>query len=95
MKSKIKRYSLIVFLYILDVIITSFLTCYMWNNVISELFGIRSVTIMQGWALSMAITYFQPKKKEEIKDYKKAIYEDIWYTILLWIITFIIVQFAF
>lgn len=82
--------------FVIDIIITSFTTMWIWNNVFSQLFGITTITIMQGWAVSLAISYFfktNTINKEE--DNFTQIVRDIVYTILLWLITYVVCLFAF
>ena len=90
------RYIKIVVAYLIDLVITSFMTVWMWNNIISELFGITTITIMQGWAVSLAISYFfKSKSDKQIGDYFTFILMDIVYTLVLWLIAFVVVLFAF
>ena len=84
---------------LIDIVITSFCTVWMWNNIVATLFNIPNITIMQGWALSFAITYFikghgkigESKERNWIME----ISHDIIYTLLIWLVAFIITIFAF
>lgn len=86
-------------LVLIDIVITSFCTVWMWNNIVATLFNIPNITIMQGWALSFAITYFikghgkigESKERNWIME----ISHDIIYTLLIWLVAFIITIFAF
>ena len=86
-------------LLLIDIVITSFCTVWMWNSIVATLFNIQSMTIMQGWALSFAIIYFikgrgkigESKERDCIMEF----YYDIIYTLLIWLMAFIITIFAF
>ena len=86
-------------LVLIDIVIKSFCTVWMWNNIVATLFNIPNITIMQGWALSLAITYFikghgkigESKERNWIMEF----FYDIIYTILIWLMAFIITIFAF
>lgn len=94
-KEKKIRYTVNIVLFVIDILITSFATQFIWNSIVAELFGIRTITVMQGWALSMAITYFQTRNRNEVDNYTKYIFEDIIYTVLTFAISFVIVMIAF
>lgn len=93
-----KKFGIVV-LFLIDIVITSFCTVWMWNSIVATLFNIQSITIMQGWALSFAIIYFIKghgkigESKE--KDWIMEISHDIIYTLLIWLMAFIITIFAF
>lgn len=86
-------------LLLIDIVITSFCTVWMWNSIVATLFNIQSITIMQGWALSFAITYFikghgkigESKERDWIMEFSY----DIVYTLFIWLMAFIITIFAF
>ena len=86
-------------LVLIDIVIASFCTVWMWNNIVATLFNIPNITIMQGWALSFAITYFikghgkigESKERNLIMEFSY----DIIYTLLIWLMAFIITIFAF
>ena len=86
-------------LVLIDIVITSFCTVCMWNNIVAILFNIPNITIMQGLALSFAITYFikghgkigESKERNWITEFSY----DIIYTLLMWIMAFIVTIFAF
>lgn len=86
-------------LVLIDIVITSFCTVWMWNNIVATLFNIPNITIMQGWALSFAITYFIKghgkigESKE--RDWIQVFAYDIIYTLIIWLMAFIITIFAF
>lgn len=93
-----KKFGIVV-LFLIDIVITSFCTVWMWNSIVAILFNIQSITIMQGWALSFAITYFikghgkigQSKERNWITEFSYGII----YTLLIWLLAFIITIFAF
>lgn len=93
-----KKFGIVV-LFLIDIVITSFCTVWMWNSIVATLFSMQSITIMQGWALSFAIIYFIKghgkigESKE--KDWIMEISRDIIYTLLIWLVAFIITIFAF
>ena len=84
---------------LIDIVITSFCTVWMWNNIVATLFNIPNITIMQGWALSFAIIYFIKGHgkigESKGKDWIMEISHDIIYTLLIWLVAFIITIFAF
>lgn len=86
-------------LFLIDIVITSFCTVWMWNSIVAKLFNIQNITIMQGWALSFAIMYFIKGRgkigESKEKDWIMEIYHDIIYTLLIWLVAFIITIFAF
>ena len=93
-----KKFGIVV-LFLIDIVITSFCTVWMWNSIVATFFNIQSITIMQGWALSFAIIYFIKghSKSGESKE-RNWIMEflyDIIYTLLIWLMAFIITIFAF
>ena len=93
-----KKFGIVV-LFLIDIVITSFCTVWMWNSIVATLFNIHNITIMQGWALSFAITYFikghgkigESKERNWIMEFSY----DIIYTLLIWLMAFIITIFAF
>ena len=86
-------------LLLIDIVITSFCTVWMWNSIVATLFNIQSMTIMQGWALSFAIIYFIKGRgkigESKERDWIMEFYYDIIYTLLIWLMAFIITIFAF
>ena len=86
-------------LFLIDIVITSFCTVWMWNSIVATLFNIQSITIMQGWALSFAITYFikghgkigESKERDWIMEFSY----DIVYTLFIWLMAVIVTIFAF
>lgn len=84
-----------VILFIIDFVITGFTTVYIWNNVICQLFDLRTFTFWQGWVFSFAITYFIPhqRNKDKDKDWLEFILTDIIYTLLIWFLMFLAVKF--
>lgn len=93
-----KKFGIVV-LFLIDIVITSFCTVWMWNSIVATLFNIQSITIMRGWALSFAIIYFikghgkigENKERDWIMEFSY----DIIYTLLIWFMAFIISIFAF
>lgn len=96
MKSSVSKKVGAVFACLADLVVTSFCTVWMWNNIIARMFQVPQITIMQGWALCCAITYFvKGRRKEKIDDYSKSFLDDLIYTLVFWLIAFIITIFAF
>ena len=82
--------------FIIDAIVTSFATVWIWNNTVSQLFGITTINVAQGWALSIVITYFfKDYKNEKIDDYGSWLFDDILYTLIIWLCAFVLALFAF
>ena len=92
-KRKLEWRSVIAF--VVDVIITSFCTVWLWNNIISVLFPIPEITILQGWLLGIVVMYCVPHRKTKIENAYEVLIYDILYTITIWIIAFVISLFAF
>lgn len=84
-----------VILFIIDFAIAGFTTAYIWNNVICQLFNLRTFTFWQGCVFSFAIRYFvtNPQGKDKDKDWLNFILEDPIYTLLVWFLTFLAVKF--
>ena len=96
MKSSVSKKVGTVLVFLADLVVTSFCTVWMWNNIIARLFQVPEITIMQGWALCCAITYFvKGRGKEKIDDYFKSFLDDLIYTLVFWLIAFVITIFAF
>lgn len=82
--------------FIIDVIVTSFATVWIWNNIVSQFFGITTINVAQGWAISIILTYFFPNRKnEKIDDYGAFFLYDLFYTLTLWLLAFVFSLFAF
>ena len=89
----------IAILLLIDIVITSFCTVWMWNSIVATLFDIQNITIMQGWALSLVITYFikghgkigESKERDWIMEFSY----DIVYTLFIWLMAVIVTIFAF
>lgn len=96
MKSSVSKKVGTVFVFLADLVVTSFCTVWMWNNIIARLFQVPEITIMQGWALLCAITYFvKDISREKTEDYFKSYLYDLIYTLICWAFSFVIVIFAF
>ena len=93
-----KKFGIVV-LFLIDIVITSFCTVWMWNNIVATLFNIPNITIMQGWTLSFAIIYFIKGNgkfgESKEKDWIMEISYEIFYTLLIWLMAFIVTIFAF
>jgi len=88
------KVALAVLLFLVDFIITGFVTCYLWNNVMTRIFGFTAITYWQGWAISILIGYFKPKNREKETDTIKALANDIVYTLVVAAMMWILVTFA-
>lgn len=96
MKSSVSKKVGTVFVFLADLVVTSFCTVWMWNNIIARMFQVPQITIMQGWALCCAITYFvKGRSKEKNDDYFKSFLDDLIYKLVFWLIAFVITIFAF
>ena len=96
MKSSVSKKVGTVFVFFANLVVTSFCTVWMWNNIIARMFQVPQITIMQGWALCCAITYFfKGRSKEKIDDYFNSFLDDLIYTLVFWLIAFVITIFAF
>lgn len=96
MKSSVSKKVGTVLVFLADLIVTSFCTVWMWNNIIARMFQIPEIAIMQGWALCCAITYFiKGRTKVKIDDYFRSFLYDLIYTLVFWLISFFVTIFAF
>ena len=96
MKSSTTKKAGTVLMFLADLVITSFCNVWMWNNIVARMFQIPEITIMQGWVLSLAIIYFfQSRQKEKDDDYFEILLDDTIYTLVIWLISFVITIFAF
>lgn len=96
MKSSVSKKVGTVLVFLADLVVTSFCTVWMWNNIVARMFQVPEITIMQGWVLCCAITYFvKGRAKEKIDDYFKSFLDDLIYTLVFWLIAFVITIFAF
>lgn len=84
-------------LLIVDILITSYATIWMWNTIVVGIFNTQKISIMQGWALGFAIMYFIKGriKKDEDFDVISELIKDILFTLWTWGIAAIICVFAF
>lgn len=85
----------IVIAFVIDLIITSFCTVWMWNNIVAILFKVPEITILQGWLISLVVTYFIPHNKQKIEKVYDSLVSDISYTITVWLFAFVLSLFAF
>ncbi len=92
--SKTKKALLGIILFVIDFAITGYATRYIWNSVFSSFFGFRTITFWQGYILSLAFSYFLPKFRSKDDDVAEKFLTDIIYTILVWIIVFLLVTFV-
>lgn len=96
MKSSVSKKVGTVFVFLADLVVTSFCTVWMWNSIVARMFQVPEITIMQGWALCCAIIYFvKGRGKEKTDDYFKSFLDDLIYTLMFWLIAFVITIFAF
>ena len=80
-------------LFVVDFVITGFTTIYLWNNIICQLFNFRTLTFWQGWIFTFVISYFIPYRKREDKKLVNKLLFDTIYTLVVWFIGFLAVQF--
>lgn len=85
-----------ILIFIIDAIVTSFATVWIWNNIVSQLFGITTINVAQGWAISVAFTYlFSNRKGEKVDDYGDWFLNDLFHTLFMWLLAFVLSLFAF
>jgi len=98
MSRDVERYkwALIVLLFVLDFIVTGYVTCYLWNSIMAGMLGLRTITYWQGWALSLIINYFkQPIGNGKNKtDYADTLGQDIIYTLIVAGLMFLLIHVA-
>lgn len=82
-----------VILFAIDFIITGYAGVYLWNNVISVVFDVMTLSFWQYWIISFCISYFIPHKKEKVDDYAMFLLEDIIYTLIVWFVAFLAISF--
>lgn len=92
--SKTRKAALGTLLFIVDFILTGFVTCYLWNTVVSYYFGVITITFWQGWLLSFVINYFIPHKKNDERELVEILSHDIVYTALTWAIVFLLATYV-
>ena len=85
----------IVIAFVIDLIITSFCTVWMWNNIVAVLFELPEITILQGWLISLVVIYFIPHNEQKIEKAYDSLVTDISYTITVWLFAFVLSLFAF
>ena len=83
-----------IILFVIDFVITGYVTRYIWNSVVSVFFGVRTITFWQGYLLTFVFSYFLPKFRNKDEDTIERIITDIIYTILMWLIVFLLVTFV-
>lgn len=83
-------------LFVFDFIITGFVTCYLWNSVMSGMFGLMQITYWQGWAISLLTGYFGPHNwdRESSTDTARNLFKDIVYTLLAALLMWLLINFA-
>lgn len=81
-------------LWLVDFVITGFVTCYLWNNTMSRIFGLMQITYWQGWAVSLLIGYFKPKNWDHESDTIKDLTKDIVNTLLIALFMWLLITFA-
>jgi len=86
--------ALAILLFLVDFVITGFVTCYLWNSAMTRIFGLTTITYWQGWAISILIGYFKPKNREKEADTIKALANDIVYTLVVAAMMWLLVTFA-
>ena len=83
-----------IILFVIDFVITGYATRYIWNSVFSSFFGFRNITFWQGYILSLAFSYFLPKFRNKDEHTIERLITDIVYTLLVWLIAFLLVTFV-
>lgn len=82
-------------LFIIDFIITGFLTMYAWNNVVSVVFNLMTLNFWQAWAVGNVISFFTYHGRRKIENCTEELIYDICYSLVAWLIIFITVSIAF
>lgn len=88
------KVALAILLFLIDFVITGFVTCYLWNNSMTRILGITSITYWQGWAFSLLVSYFKPRNWQHEADTINALGKDIVYTLLVAAMMWGLVTFA-
>lgn len=66
---------------------------YLWNNIIAELFGIRTLNFIQAMAVDLVLSYFVYQYKQDERTYKEKYVETLSLTITFLLIGFILTFF--
>lgn len=88
------KVALAVLLFLVDFIITGFVTCYLWNSTMAGIIGLTTITYWQGWAISLLISYFKPKNWSNESDTIRDLFKDIIYTLMVAAMMWSLVTFA-
>jgi len=78
-----------IILYLIDFVLTGFVTIYLWNNIICQLFDLRTFTFWQGWAFSLIVLWFLPTNRRKTEKLIEELITDIIYTLIVWFIGFL------
>lgn len=92
--SKTEKALFSIILFVIDFVITGYVTRYIWNSVVSVFFGVRTITFWQGYLLTFVFSYFLPKFRDKDKDTTEQLLTDTIYTLSVWLIVFLLVTFV-
>lgn len=93
-KNNSEKVALAILLFLIDFVITGFVTCYLWNNTMARVLGATTITYWQGWALSLLVSYFKPKSWGREADTINDLGKDIIYTLICALMMWALVAFA-
>ena len=92
--SKTEKALFSIILFVIDFVITGYVTRYIWNSVVSVFFGVRTITFWQGYLLTFVFSYFLTKFRDKDKDTTEQLLTDTIYTLSVWLIVFLLVTFV-
>ncbi|MDT2813765.1 hypothetical protein P7H75_02825 [Vagococcus carniphilus] len=92
-KQKIVKYLNNVLLGLLLILIGGFANMYLWNNIISELFDIRTLNFIQAMAVDLVLSYFVYQYRQDERSTKDKCIETLSVTITFLIIGFVLTFF--
>ena len=82
-----------IILYILVILIGGFTNMYLWNNIIAELFDIRTLNFVQAIAVDLVVGYFIYQHKEDDRAFTDKLSEALSTTLSSLLIGFILTFF--
>ena len=92
-KQKAIKYFNNVLLGILLILIGGFTNMYLWNNIISELFDIRTLNFIQAMAFDLVLSYFVHQYKQDERSLRDKYIETLSTTITFLMIGFVLTFF--
>lgn len=92
-KRKAVKFLINILLGILLILIGGFTNMYLWNNIISELFDIRTLNFIQAMAFDLVLSYFVHQYKQDERSLRDKYIETLSTTITFLIIGFVLTFF--